>query len=189
MTDRKRCCLRKKWLTTSVSKFNEAFIKPLFCWCRHEQINEILSPNLYYCSTVENIGSFVGSGPEWKWWIVYHSTLVLWLQAWDRDKQIFEGSQTRLCQLEWGGIRDKKNCHDFGIRHQNFRYKNGIRDEKVYLVTTMLMTSLTVFMKHSYRQSYLHVALIERKRSIGKSRRGRNYHVSRVWRDFPRDNN
>jgi len=59
-----------------------------------------------------------------------------------------QGSQTVGIGISsFLGIRDKavpffvgsgtKICHAVGIKDQKFGYKNGISDEKIYLVTTL----------------------------------------------------
>ena len=52
---------------------------------------------------------------------------VIWYyKLWDQDQQFFKGLGVRLRHIK--GIRGK-TCHAFGIRDQNFGYKNGINDD------------------------------------------------------------
>ena len=47
----------------------------------------------------------------------------------------FRGSEIRLYHFVG---TETKICHAIGIKDQKFGYKNGISDEKPYLVTTLL---------------------------------------------------
>ena len=63
-----------------------------------------------------------------------HSHWIRDHRPWDRDQQLFR-DQGSGCTIFVGS--GKKIGHAFGIKDHKFAYKNGISDEKTYLVTTL----------------------------------------------------
>ena len=66
-------------------------------------------------------------------------------QPWDQESQTM-GSGSAVSYRDQGSGcttfvgSGTKIGHAFGIKEQKFAYKNGISDEKTYLVTTLLLT-------------------------------------------------
>ena len=56
--------------------------------------------------------------------------------TWDRVRGSFLKNQGSGCTIFVGS--ETKVCHAFKIKDQKFGYRNGVSDEKTYLVTTLL---------------------------------------------------